>query len=146
MTISHCDTRNLFKILSTWRFLYSVKRYLTLRDVRNTYIVIRDYCMRNWRPKNVKRIYTYCWHVYHIRAIDGTGPPEYRRSRTSCINFEKCYFSELTIFFEVDGTPLSQAVSKERVSRAAKQWNKTVAGKVMLKNSIFWRRRWMRTN
>lgn len=57
-------------------------------------------------------------------------------AHTSCINFEKCYFSELTIYFAEDESG-SLAMAKKRVSRAARRWNKTAAGKVEVEEQLF---------
>lgn len=80
------------------------------------------------RMLNAAHIY---WHVYHVRVqlIKVA-------AHTSCINFEKCYFSELTIYFAEDESG-SLAMAKKRVSRAARRWNKTAAGKVEVEEQLF---------
>jgi hypothetical protein len=62
-------------------------------------------------PKNVRRTHPADTCIIAV-AIDGTSRRECSRSRTSCINFEKCYFPELSIYFEVDGAPPSRTASR----------------------------------
>jgi len=57
-------------------------------------------------------------------------------ARTSFTNFEKCYFSKLTVYFEEDAAPESDSSAMEE-SRAARWWNKTAAEKVEVEEQHF---------
>lgn len=89
-------------------------------------------------PKNIECHIHLPTHVSCMCAIDRNSYRADAHVRTSCINFEKCYFSELTIYFKGDEAPLDQSyLGARRKAYHVPQRNKIAIRKVMLRNSIF---------